>query len=206
MTEETIIGARALTEKWRSIASQAKTTPAIGATNPADIAAAAPQATYTSGFNFVGSTDLTSAPTEEPKWSTGPYWPTDAPPLAEINAAVVDKNPSRTGKGVETRCVLRIVSAGPCQRSMSKARFNPKIKRAAATSAIQRVTSNPIKLALIGSDVIKASISKTPSTKRFAATPPEIPMIAPTRSMRSNSNVIPCAAELMSNTSALQSS
>ena len=89
---------------------------------------------------------------------------------------------------------------------MSKARFNPKIKRAAATSAIQRVTSNPIKLALIGSDVIKASISKTPSTKRFAATPPEIPMIAPTRSMRSNSNVIPCAADLMSNTSALQSS
>ena len=67
ITEETIIGARALTEKWRSIASQAKTTPAIGAPNPADIAAAAPQATYTSGFNFVGSTDLTSAPTEEPK-------------------------------------------------------------------------------------------------------------------------------------------
>ena len=187
------------------MASQAKITPAMGAPNPADIAAAAPQATYTSGFSFVGSTVRMSAPTEEPKWSTGPYCPTDAPPLAEINAAVVDKNPSLTGKGVEARCVLSIVSAGPCQRSIAKALLSPKMNRAAVTNANQRVMSAPKRVTSADSEVIKESMRSTPNTKRFAATPPKTPMIAPTSSMRSNSNVISCRLRVMSNTSTLQS-
>ena len=32
----------------------------------------------------------------EPKWTNGPYCPTEAPPLAEINAASVDPRPRRT--------------------------------------------------------------------------------------------------------------
>ena len=43
-------GATALSEKWRSIVSQAKIVPAIGALNPAEIAPATPQPINTSAL------------------------------------------------------------------------------------------------------------------------------------------------------------
>ena len=48
VTEAIDIGAIARTEKWRKIASWANTIPAIGAPNPAEMAAATPQPKYTS--------------------------------------------------------------------------------------------------------------------------------------------------------------
>ena len=72
-TADTVMGATARTAKCRSIASDTNTTAAIGAPNPAEIAAATPHATYISGVSRVGNKARTWAPTDAPKCRTGPY-------------------------------------------------------------------------------------------------------------------------------------
>ena len=53
-----------------------------------------------------------------PKCTNGPYWPTDAPPLAEINAENVERNPVFTSNSVDGLWALKITSAGPWYRDI----------------------------------------------------------------------------------------
>ena len=85
---ETEIGATAPIENRLSSASWAKIMPAMGALNPAEIAAATPQAMSTSFEMFVFVSLEMRVERVAPKCTKGPYWPTDAPPPAEINAAL----------------------------------------------------------------------------------------------------------------------
>ena len=109
----TAIGAIALNEKWRSIASWAKIIPPIGELNPADIAAATPHPIKISFESKPGSTLFKILPIVPPRWTKGPYCPTDAPPLADTNAAKVDKKPVFGSSCSEGLCALKITSAGP---------------------------------------------------------------------------------------------
>ena len=90
---EMAIGVTAFIEKCLSKASWAKIKPAIGALNPADIAAAVPQPMKTSVLNMFFVKNLILVPKVAPKCTSGPYWPTDAPPPALIKAAKVEKYP-----------------------------------------------------------------------------------------------------------------
>ena len=94
--EETDIGATAETEKRLSSASCAKIIPAMGALNPEEIAAATPQAIKTSCLTKLRENFVIIVEIVAPKWTRGPYWPTEAPALAEINAASVEPRPTFT--------------------------------------------------------------------------------------------------------------
>ena len=84
------------TENLLSIASWAKRIPAIGALKPADIAAATPHAIKMSRSSSIRLNRTIISETVAPKCTSGPYWPTEAPPLALISAARVDPIPRRT--------------------------------------------------------------------------------------------------------------
>ncbi len=90
---EMAIGAMARNEKCLMMASWANTIPAIGAPKPAEIAPATPQPMNTSIEKIPPVTRRNRLPITPPKCTSGPYWPTEAPPLAEINAAKVEANP-----------------------------------------------------------------------------------------------------------------
>ena len=109
----TAIGAIALKEKWRSIASWAKIMPPIGELNPAEIAAATPQPMKVSFVRRWGDFLFMRFPIVPPRCTKGPYCPTDAPPLADTKAEKVDKNPVLGSRSCEGECALSITSAGP---------------------------------------------------------------------------------------------
>ena len=68
--------------------------PASGAPNPAEIAAATPLPIIMScGILGMKLCLLINEDTVAPKCTKGPYMPTDAPPLIEINEARVDPKP-----------------------------------------------------------------------------------------------------------------
>ena len=87
------MGAIALKEKCLKIASWAKIIPPIGELKPAEMAAATPQPMNTSFDNRPFILLLIKFPIVPPRCTKGPYWPTDAPPLAEIKAENVERNP-----------------------------------------------------------------------------------------------------------------
>ena len=85
------IGASARIEKWRKTASCAKIMPARGAPNPAEMAPATPQPIKTSVDNRSLVIAFKEVPIVAPKWTSGPYNPTEEPPLALIRATKDDK-------------------------------------------------------------------------------------------------------------------
>ncbi len=129
--EDIAIAPPALNEKCLSIASWAKTNPAIGALNPAEIAAATPHPIKIPGGSLLEVKFSKKVATVAPKWTSGPYWPTEAPPLADINAAKVDPKPFLTSKELFVWCAAKIESGGPCQRSILKSFLIKTIKIAA---------------------------------------------------------------------------
>ena len=82
----TAIGAIALNEKCRNMASCAKIIPPIGELNPAEIAAATPHPMNVSFVSKSGNRLFIILPIVPPKCTRGPYCPTEAPPLAETKA------------------------------------------------------------------------------------------------------------------------
>ena len=82
----------------------ANTTPAMGALNPAAIAPATPQPINTSVVRTPPVACRRKLPIVAPKCTSGPYCPTDAPPLAEMKAASVEPNPARTSSSLSVRC------------------------------------------------------------------------------------------------------
>ena len=106
-TDDTLamaIGAIARIEKCLRTASCAKTIPAIGALNPAAMAPATPQPINMSVLSAPPVVCLRKLPIVAPKCTSGPYWPTDAPPLAEMKAARVDPKPDFTSSSLSLRC------------------------------------------------------------------------------------------------------
>ena len=53
-----------------------------------------------------------------PKWTNGPYWPTEAPPLAEINAVKVEPIPFLISIEFLDWCEAKIESGGPWNLSI----------------------------------------------------------------------------------------
>ena len=92
--DEMARAATAFIEKCLKTVSWANIIPAKGAPNPADIAAATPLPIIISwgifGINFCR---LINEDTVAPKCTRGPYIPTEAPPLIDINEANVDPKP-----------------------------------------------------------------------------------------------------------------
>ena len=109
-------------------------TPAKGALNPAEIAAATPHPIKISGFILNLKYFLMNRPIVEPKWTRGPYCPTDPPPLITINAARVDPKPFLVSDAAFSLCAAYIESAGPAQRVIFSHFLNPVIKSAASRS------------------------------------------------------------------------
>ena len=98
------IGAMALMEKCLRMASCAKISPAMGALKPAAIAPATPHPMNTSVVSTPPVICRRKLPIVAPKCTSGPYCPTDAPPLAEMKAASVDPKPARTSSSLSARC------------------------------------------------------------------------------------------------------
>ena len=97
------MGAMALMEKCLRMASCAKTKPAMGALKPAAMAPATPHPINTSVVRTPPVICLRKLPIVAPKCTSGPYCPTDAPPLAEMKAASVDPKPARTSSSLSVR-------------------------------------------------------------------------------------------------------
>ena len=138
-TDDTLaiaIGAIARMEKCRRTASCAKTIPAIGALKPAAIAPATPQPMNISVLSTPPVVCRKKLPIVAPKWTSGPYWPTDAPPLAEMKAASVDPKPDLTSSSLSLRCAAWMASAGPCHRLIPNTRRTTKM----AATATSRLT------------------------------------------------------------------
>ena len=86
--------ATALIEKCLKTVSWANIIPARGAPNPAEIAAATPLPIIIScGILGINVWRLMKEDTVAPKWTKGPYIPTEAPPLMEMKEANVDPKP-----------------------------------------------------------------------------------------------------------------
>ena len=83
----------ALKEKCLNMASCAKIIPPIGELKPAEIAAATPHPINISFDKSPFILLLIKFPIVPPRCTKGPYWPTDAPPLAEMKAEKVERNP-----------------------------------------------------------------------------------------------------------------
>ena len=112
------MGAIALKEKCLNIASWANIIPPIGELKPAEMAAATPQPMKISFDKRAGTCLFIKLPIVPPKCTNGPYWPTEAPPLAEINAENVERNPVFTSNSVDGLWALKITSAGPWYRDI----------------------------------------------------------------------------------------
>ena len=123
-------------EKCRRIASCAKTIPAIGALKPAAMAPATPQPMNISVLSTPPVVCRKKLPIVAPKWTSGPYWPTDAPPLAEMKAASVDPKPDLISSSLSLRCAAWMASAGPCHRLIPNTRRTTKM----AATATSRLT------------------------------------------------------------------
>ena len=65
--------------------------PASGAPKPAEIAPATPHPRNTSVDSKSLVSALSEVPIVAPRWTNGPYCPTEAPPLALISATKVDR-------------------------------------------------------------------------------------------------------------------
>ncbi len=135
------IGANALTDMWRNIASCANKIPANGALNPAEIAAATPPPKTISVEILSLKRDFIKAPRVAPKCTKGPYCPTDAPPAAEINATIVLDIPVFTSNSLSTRCAANIVSAGPCH-DLIPSKFLTVVIKIAARLRVQKSMMN----------------------------------------------------------------
>ena len=103
----------------------------MGELKPAEIAAATPQPMKMSFDKSPGIFLLRKFPIVPPKWTNGPYCPTDAPPLAEIKAENVERNPVFVSNSVVGLWALKITSAGPWYRDMLSNLFTIIIRAAA---------------------------------------------------------------------------
>ena len=162
------IGAIALKEKCLKIASCANIIPAIGALKPAEIAAATPQPIKISFDNSPLIFLLIKFPIVPPRCTKGPYWPTDAPPPADIKAENVDRKPVLISNSVVGLCALNMTSAGPWYLDILSNFFNIIIVMAATVRKTSGVTlkqrpDNSIKQELLFD--LKREIFSTPSTK-----------------------------------------
>ena len=93
--EEREMDVSARIEKCRIIISCANIMPAIGALNTDDIAAATPAPIMIScGMLSINFLLLIYAAQVAPKWTNGPYNPTEAPPLIEKKETIVDVKPN----------------------------------------------------------------------------------------------------------------
>ena len=113
------------------MASWANIMPAIGAPKPADMAAATPHPITTSVPILILKNRFNAVLAVAPKCTNGPYWPTDALPDAEINAARVDANPVFVSNPSASWCAAYIESAGPFHFLIPNEYRTSKIKRAA---------------------------------------------------------------------------
>ena len=166
----TAIGAMARIEKCRNMASCANTTPAIGALKPAAIAPATPHPMNTSVVSMPPVSARNALPMVAPKWTSGPYWPTDAPPPAEISAANVEPNPERISSSLSVRWAAKILSAGPCQRVMPNSLRTCRIRKAASNRQISGIiaASTGSRPSHAASCVSRSDVSQTtPATKPF---------------------------------------
>jgi len=92
--DEIAKAATAFIEKCLKTVSWANIIPAIGAPKPAEIAAATPLPIIIScGILGIKDCFLINEDTVAPKCTKGPYIPTDAPPLIDMNDANVEPNP-----------------------------------------------------------------------------------------------------------------
>ena len=102
--EAMAIGAMAFREKCRIIASWANMTPAIGALKPAEIAAATPHPMKISVEIPLLENRFSALPITAPKCTSGPYWPTEAPPEALKKATSVEDKPDFISNSLSVRC------------------------------------------------------------------------------------------------------
>ena len=178
--EDITIAPPALKEKCLKIASCAKTKPAIGALKPADIAAATPQPINIPGGSLFDVKLSKNVATVAPKCTRGPYWPTEAPPLAEINAVKVDPNPFFTSIELFIWCEAKIASGGPCQRSILKIFLIIIINMAANKREI--IGANEDERMSDDKLFLKSVINDTPFTNKFETMPRVHPTLSPIRS------------------------
>ena len=142
--------------------------PPIGELKPAEIAAATPHPINISFDKSPPIFLLIKFPIVPPRCTKGPYWPTDAPPLAEINAENVERSPVFTSNSEVGLWALKITSAGPWYLEMFSNLFTKIIVMAAKarkTSGIglKQYPDNSNKQELLIN--LKFEIFFTPSTK-----------------------------------------
>ena len=176
------IGAIALKEKCLNIASCANIIPPIGALKPAEMAAATPQPINISFDKSPLIFLLIKFPIVPPRCTKGPYWPTDAPPLAEIKAEKVDRKPVLTSNSVVGLCALKMTSAGPWYLEIFSNLFTKIIVIAAAirkTSgvALKQRPDNSNKQELLFDR--KNEIFSTPTTKPTEQIDTTLPVSVP---------------------------
>ena len=109
------------------MASCANIIPPIGELKPADIAAATPHPINISFDKSPPILLFIKFPIVPPKWTNGPYWPTDAPPLADTKAEKVDKKPVLVSSWLLGLWALKITSAGPWYLVISRTFFTRMI-------------------------------------------------------------------------------
>ena len=175
--EEIAIAPPALKEKCLSTASWANTSPAIGALKPAEIAAATPQPINIPGGNLFDVKFSKNVATVAPKCTKGPYWPTEAPPLAETNAVSVDPNPRLTSIELLDWCAAKIASGGPCHLVILKT-FLIKIIIIAATKS-DIIGENDNTMESENKVFRKFVAAATPFTKRLETIPSVHPTLKP---------------------------
>ena len=183
--EEIAIAPPALREKCLRTASWAKTSPAIGALKPADIAAATPHPIKMPGGNLFEVKFSKKVATVAPKWTSGPYWPTEAPPLAEINAVSVEPNPLLISIELLDLWAARIASGGPCHRVILKIFLIIIIRKAANKSDIIGEKDGAIKSG--NKDFLKSVVSATPFINKLDTTPKVHPTLNPIKRRESKS-------------------
>ena len=115
-------------------------------------------------------------PMREPRCTSGPYWPTDAPAPRERHAAIADTTPLRTGMSASAVCAARMASGGPWNwRSWSSNRSRPTSRPAIVGVAI----ASKVSRRLLGAKSRASFRASTASTKPTATTATMPPITRP---------------------------
>lgn len=104
--------------------------PPIGELKPAEIAAATPHPISVSFVKSLVNFLFIKFPIVPPRCTSGPYCPTEAPPLAETKAEKVDENPVFASSSCDGLWALSMTSAGPWYLEIFKVFFTRIIKNA----------------------------------------------------------------------------
>lgn len=112
--DDTNIGANEERDCCLKITSRANISPANGAPKPEEIAPATPEPTKIWYCPLVLNKFFISAPNVAPKWTSGPYCPTDPPADIDKIEEKEVKKPDFMSRGFFSEWTDNITSGGPC--------------------------------------------------------------------------------------------